>query len=69
MARVKTHQKCFVGNTIREEGEVFEYDGPRVTYFEYLEGDAVEISEPSDEPQRRKPGRPRKAGVNSDSTA
>ena len=28
MARVKAAVKCFIGNAIREEGEVFDYDGP-----------------------------------------
>ncbi len=28
MARVKANQKCFIENTIRNEGDEFDYDGP-----------------------------------------
>lgn len=28
MAKVKAKVKCFVDNTLREAGEVFEYNGP-----------------------------------------
>lgn len=69
MAKVRTREKCFIDNTLRNEGEVFEYDGPSVPYFDYLDGTPVAASESVTEPERRKPGRPRKTDASSDAMA
>lgn len=44
MAQVRAKTKCFVDNGIRNEGDVFEYDGPKNTNLEYLKG-APKVSE------------------------
>ena len=38
MAQVRALRKCFVENGLREEGDVFEYSGPKNTNVEYLDG-------------------------------
>lgn len=58
MAKVRALRVCFVANGLRQEGDVFEYDGPRNTNLEYLDGEpaAVEaesIDEPADKPAKK----------------
>jgi hypothetical protein len=67
--RVKTTEKCFVNNCIREAGEVFEYTGPKVSYFEYLDEVQSDNGGIASESDRRRPGRPRKVTTEADQTA
>lgn len=67
--RVRTSQKCFVDNTIRDAGDVFEYNGPKVEYFECLDQAGSDSEINGVESERRKPGRPRKVMNGSDQTA
>jgi len=59
MARVRALTRVFVDNGLREEGTVFEYEGPFNRHLEYLdaaeiEGEAVEV-EPADAGKAWKP--------------
>ncbi|CAB4164947.1 hypothetical protein UFOVP824_9 [uncultured Caudovirales phage] len=65
--RVRTSRKCFVNNCIREEGEVFEYEGPECSFFECLDESDSEVIATGSE--RRKPGRPRKSMADANQTA
>ena len=38
MARVKAKVVVFIDNHLRQEGEMFNYDGPFNKHLEYLEG-------------------------------
>lgn len=38
MAQVRAKKLCFVDNGLRQEGEQFEYNGPKNTNLEYLDG-------------------------------
>lgn len=38
MAQVRAIRLCQVDNTLRQEGDVFEYNGPQNGNLEYLEG-------------------------------
>lgn len=62
MAQVKAKVRVFIDNTLREEGDVFEYKGPPNKHLQYL--DAVEVAVIEPEPvvvQAPRPrGRPRK---------
>lgn len=66
MPKYRATVKCFIDNTIREEGEIFEYSGPQIEILTPVDGvekeDHVAV-----EPERRKPGRPRKAVTGADS--
>lgn len=42
MAQVRAIRLCQVDNTIRQEGDVFEYNGPYNGNLEYLEGQPPE---------------------------
>jgi hypothetical protein len=64
--RVRAIKKCFIDNAIREEGDVFEYNGPRNTNVVSVDGGAQEPEPFAAAPDRKKPGRPRKV-VESDS--
>ena len=65
MPKYRATVKCFIDNTIREEGEVFEYSGPEIEILT-----PVDAGEREDhvvvEPERRKPGRPRKLWTGAD---
>lgn len=52
MALYRATVKCFVGNALREEGEEFEYNGPKNTNLELVSGPAEE-----DEPVEKAPAR------------
>ncbi len=41
MAQVRAIRKCFIDNALREEGSVFEYEGPNNTNIEFLSGAPV----------------------------
>lgn len=62
MARVKAKEVCFVGNGLRQPGDVFDYEGPFNHHLEYLGGATtqshVSDDEPS-EPKLRRGRRPR----------
>lgn len=59
MARVRAKVVCFVGNGLRQEGEVFEYNGPHNGNLEYIDKPAVqEEPEPEVAPVVRRRGRP-----------
>jgi len=58
--RVRAIKKCFIDNAIREEGDVFEYNGPRNTNVVSLDDGVQEQESFAAEPDRKKPGRPRK---------
>ena len=45
MAQVRVKTICFVDNGMRQAGDVFEYDGPKNTNLEYLNGAPVEADE------------------------
>lgn len=45
MAQVRAKTLCFVDNGLRQEGDVFEYNGPKNTNLEYLKGAPVEADE------------------------
>ena len=61
--QVRALKKCFVDNALREEGDVFNYNGPRNTNVEPINGswnDAVgETTTAVMEAPKRKPGRPK----------
>ncbi len=61
MAKVKAKVLCFVDNHLRQEGEVFEYNGIRNTNLEYL--DAAPEPEREAEQPVRKLRRPRPAAT------
>lgn len=61
MARVRATVKCFIDNSIREEGAEFEYNGPMIDILEPVDVDVV--LEP---PERKKPGRPARKSVGAD---
>jgi hypothetical protein len=42
MAQVRAKTLCFVDNGLRQEGDVFEYNGVKNTNLEYLKGDSVD---------------------------
>ena len=48
MAQVKAIAKCFIDNSIREEGDVFEYNGPpsRILIPVGTKSDEAEANEP-----------------------
>lgn len=46
MPRYRATARCFVDNRLREEGEVFDYEGPRYPYLEALDKPAAVDSEP-----------------------
>lgn len=39
MAKVRALRVCFVDNGLRNLGDVFEYNGPKNTNLEYLDGE------------------------------
>ena len=45
MARVKAKVVCFIDNSIRNEGDVFEYNGPKNTNVEIIDGTEFEKTE------------------------
>lgn len=62
MAKVRAIRVCFVDNGLRQEGDVFEYNGPKNTNLEYLDGEpkveaaapaAVTADEPADKPAKK----------------
>ena len=55
MPKVRASVRVFVGNTIREEGELFEYDGPPNRHLVPLEVAPVEPPPPSAPKQSPKP--------------
>ena len=61
MAKVKAKVLCFVDNHLRQEGEVFEYNGVRNTNLEYIDT-APETTEEPEQPVR-KLRRPRSAAA------
>ena len=59
MARVRAKVVCFVDNSLRKEGEVFEYNGPHNGNLEYIDKPAVqEDPEPAVTTVVRRRGRP-----------
>ena len=59
MARVRAKVVCFVDNSLRKDGEVFEYNGPHNGNLEYIDKPAVqEDPEPAVTPVVRRRGRP-----------
>ncbi len=58
--RVKATKRCFIDNVLRDEGDVFEYNGPANVCVESLDAPADDRHDGMAEPERRKPGRPRK---------
>ena len=45
MARVKAKVTCFIDNSLRNEGDEFEYNGPKNTNVEILDGTEFEKTE------------------------
>jgi hypothetical protein len=69
MARVKAKVLCFVENGLRQEGDVFQYNGPPNGNLEYLDGAPVVADIPETRVEQvavRRPGRPRKSVVGND---
>jgi hypothetical protein len=62
MPKYRATVKCFIDNTIREEGEVFEYNGPEIEILTPVDADGGD-EQVAAEPERRKPGRPRKVAT------
>lgn len=54
MPRYRAMVKCFVDNSLRDEGDVFEYNGPANPNLELADG--------SDEPTTRPSGKTRQGG-------
>jgi hypothetical protein len=63
MAKVKATVKCFIDNTIREENEVFEYNGPEIEILTPIDSGMDDDDQDMVEPERKKPGRPRKSAA------
>ncbi len=42
MPQVRAKVLCFIDNSLRREGDVFEYNGPENSNVEYLDGSAPE---------------------------
>lgn len=62
MAQVRAIRLCFIDNTLRQEGDEFEYNGPMNTNVEYLDGKpavADEADEPDEAPAAPKKWQPR----------
>lgn len=59
--RVKATEKCFVDNSIRQAGEVFEYTGDLYPFMELIDEVNTDRQALAADPERRKPGRPRKS--------
>ena len=61
--QVRVLKKCFVDNALREEGDVFNYTGPKNTNVEPIDGSwdgaAEETTTAVMEATKRKPGRPK----------
>lgn len=53
MALYRATVKCFVGNALREEGEEFEYNGPKNTNLELVHGPAEEPAEADEAPTKK----------------
>ena len=72
MATVRAIAKVFIANAIREEGDVFEYDGPPNKYVEVVSGSvfAAPVAEaPTSEeaaPAAEKKWRPKAARASAD---
>jgi len=68
MPRYRALERCFIDNCLRNEGDIFEYTGPRKRFLEPVDG-GVASPEPvavADEPQAQKPAKrkyTRRAGV------
>ena len=45
MARVKAKVTCFIDNSLRNEGDEFEYNGPKNTNVKILDGTDFEKTE------------------------
>ena len=45
MAKVKAKVTCFIDNSLRNEGDEFEYNGPKNTNVEILDGTDFEKTE------------------------
>ena len=63
MVQVRALMKCFVGNCLRDVGEVFEFTGeldPTSTVLVAVEPEPEPEPEPKKEPPKKR-GRPRKA--------
>ena len=45
MAKVKAKVTCFIDNSLRNEGDEFEYNGPKNTNVEILDGTEFEKTE------------------------
>jgi hypothetical protein len=65
MPKYRAKVKCFVDNSLREVGDVFEYNGPLNTNLERVGPvpDQVEEDTPEPSPVVRRPGRPRKTAI------
>jgi len=50
MPRYRALEKCFVDNCFRNEGDVFEYDGPSLRYLESLTEAPVSQEPVAEEP-------------------
>jgi hypothetical protein len=59
MARVKAKVVVFIDNHLRQEGDVFNYDGPFNKHLEYLEGSprAEQASDEDAPAPKLRPGR------------
>ena len=71
MAQVRAIRKCFIDNALREEGSVFEYEGPKNTNVEYLDGapdDEVKAA-PTEAAEAKAPTKKWKAKANSGAEA
>jgi len=69
MAQVRAKVVCFIDNGLRQEGDVFQYDGPFNGNLEYLDGSPVEGPASSQRVEQvavRRPGRPRKMTAGND---
>lgn len=42
MSKVKAKTVCFIDNSIRKEGDVFEYNGPKNSNVEILDAEEIE---------------------------
>lgn len=49
MAQVRAIRLCQVDNSLRQEGDVFEYNGPHNGNLEYLEGQPPKAEDAADE--------------------
>lgn len=63
MPRYRALVRCFVDNGLRNEGDVFNYDGPPLRYLEPVDPPAEVKPAPSEATPQAEPKKPRKPYV------